>query len=193
MGDSQAILDAARDVQDPAMDEPYLPSVSPLSGFTGEIQPTQVSTMYKVGLAAVAFGMVLLTASYVSLIAFTAYGVYYHLTHHISLMAGSGGGFAKLAIYLGPAIAGGTLIFFMIKPFFAGKPEQPPKYSLTPQSDPVLFAFIARICELVKAPLPTRVDVDCEINASASFRRGLLSMHSNDVVLTIGLYPWPPV
>src|SRR4029450_10901664 len=67
------------------------------------------------------------------------------------------------------------------------KPDEPAKYSLTPQSDPVLFAFIARVCEQVKAPLPSRVDVDCRINASAHFRRGLWSLHSNDLVLTIGL------
>src|SRR5207244_2862258 len=43
------------------------------------------------------------------------------------------------------------------------------------------------ICKLVRAPLPSRVDVDCQINASASLRRGLWSVRGNDVVLTIGL------
>src|SRR6185295_4479066 len=69
----------------------------------------------------------------------------------------------------------------------AARPKEPAKYSLTVQSDPTLFAFISRICELVNAPVPSRVDVDCQINASASFRRGLLSMKGNDLVLTIGL------
>ena len=39
----------------------------------------------------------------------------------------------------------------------------------------------------VGAPAPRRIDVDCEVNASASFRRGLFSMAGNDLVLTIGL------
>jgi len=39
----------------------------------------------------------------------------------------------------------------------------------------------------VGAPKPKRIDVDCNVNASASFRRGILSMFSRDLVLTIGL------
>jgi hypothetical protein len=95
--------------------------------------------------------------------------------------------YVTLFVYLWPVAAGGVLVFFMVKPILAGRPEQPPRYSLTPQSDPELFALITHICKLVRAPLPSRVDVDCQINASASFRRGLLSMPGNDVVLTIGL------
>lgn len=35
--------------------------------------------------------------------------------------------------------------------------------------------------------MPVRVDVDCEVNASARLRRGLLSLGQRDLVLTIGL------
>jgi len=46
---------------------------------------------------------------------------------------------------------------------------------------------VDRICEEVGAPQPKRIDVDCNVNASAGFRRGMLSMFGNDMVLTIGL------
>ena len=52
---------------------------------------------------------------------------------------------------------------------------------------PLLFALIGRICQTVGAPIPSRVDVDCEVNASASFRSGFGSLFGNDVKLTIGL------
>jgi len=162
------------------------PSTAAVPGFAGRFEPTRVSVAYKVGLVLVALGMALLLAVYVGLIVFAALGVYYHLKGHSYLIEHSTSYVTVLA-YLWPAAAGAVLVFFMIKPIFAGKPEQPPKYSLTAESDPTLFAFIAKICELVKATLPGRVDVDCDINASASFRRGILSMRGNDVVLTIGL------
>jgi Zn-dependent protease with chaperone function len=50
-----------------------------------------------------------------------------------------------------------------------------------------LYAFIAKICETVGAPMPSRIDLDCNFNAAASFRRGAMSMFGNDMVLTIGL------
>src|SRR5205814_1193446 len=109
-------------------------------------------------------------------------------THHLGILAGGGrGGLVRLALYAGPIVAGVILVFFMIKPFFAPKARQAERFSLTHDDQPDLFAFIGRICQLVNAPPPSRVDVDCDINASASFRRGLASITSNDVVLTIGL------
>ena len=145
-----------------------------------------MSPGYLIGLLAACLGMALLLAVYLGIIGLAIYGIYDHLTLHSS-MVGATSNVTTVFIYLWPAVAGVVLVFFMVKPILAGRPEQPPKYSLTAQSDPALFALIGRICESVRAPLPSRVDVDCEINASASFRRGLLSMRGNDVVLTIGL------
>ncbi len=44
-----------------------------------------------------------------------------------------------------------------------------------------------KLSQLVGASAPRRIDLDCEVNASASFRRGFVSMLGNDLVLTIGL------
>jgi hypothetical protein len=154
------------------------------AAFTGTFEPTEVSRMYRVGLVLTTFGMALLLAVYVGLILFTSYGVFHHLRygeHELHTPSGNPVGHFFLAV------TGAIVVFFLIKPCFAGKPEEPPRYSLTPKSDPALFAFITQICEHVRAPVPSRVDVDCRINASAGFRRGLLSMRGDDVVLTIGL------
>ena len=35
--------------------------------------------------------------------------------------------------------------------------------------------------------MPKRIDLDCQLNAAASLRRGALSLFGNDLVLTIGL------
>ena len=81
-------------------------------------------------------------------------------------------------------MAGGILIFFLVKPFFAAKAKRPEPITLDPEQEPLLFAFVQKVCGLVGAPAPCRIVVDCEVNASASLRRGLWS---KDLVLTIGL------
>src|ERR1051326_2432550 len=169
----------------PVASEAVKPSKAAISGLSGEIKRNEVSPMYMLGLALVAGGMVLVIAAYVTLVCLTAFGVYYHVTHHRAVLGT--GGLGGLVAYFGPAVMGCVVVFFMVKPYFAGEPERPPKYSVTPQSDPALLAFIARICDLVKAPRPCRVDVDCQVNASASFASGFKSLGKNEVVLTIGL------
>ena len=90
-------------------------------------------------------------------------------------------------VYLGPLVSGLAVVIFMIKPLFARSPQTPALYSLDPEQEPLLFSYIERLSQLVGAPLPRRIDLDCEVNASASFRRGFLSMLGNDLVLTLGL------
>jgi Zn-dependent protease with chaperone function len=158
-----------------------------LAAFARSLPPSTVSPLYRFGLAVVAFAMVLLPAVYLGLIGLTAYGVYYHATHHLSLFAGGHGGTGRMIAYAGPLAVGLILIFFLVKPFLARRTQKAESFSLTHQDEPVLFAFIGCVCRAVGAPPPSRVDVDCEVNASASFRKGFKSMFSHDVVLTIGL------
>jgi len=93
----------------------------------------------------------------------------------------------RLLAYGGPIVVGAILLIFLIKPLFARRASKITPYSLNPRSEPLLFAFIEKISRLVRAPMPTRVDLDCRLNASASLRRGALSLAGNDLVLTIGL------
>ncbi len=161
-------------------------SESPLDAFYGTFAPSKLGLLYRAGLAVVAFAMVLLPAIYVGLIGLTAWGIYYHLRFHTGILeGGSGRGSIGLFIlYLGPAVAGIILVFFMVKPFFARQAKGPEPLTLDPAKEPLLFAFVEKICGLVGAPVPSRIDVDCQVNASAGLRRGLWS---KDLVLTIGL------
>lgn len=160
---------------------------SPLAAFNGEIVPHRTSPLYLTGLALVAFAMVLLPVIYVGLIGLAGYGTYYHATHHTSILYWHGFRFAKALVYATPIVAGTTLVIFMLKPLFAKQVRQAVAYSLDPRQEPLLFSLIERICTLVGAPIPRRVDLNCQVNAAASFRRGLLSLVRNDLVLTIGL------
>ena len=161
-------------------------NVSPLDAFSGAITRTKTGPLYKVALAIVAFAMVLLPLIYFTLIAFAAWAVVFHLKSDTWIFEGASGrgSLIRLILYLGPAVAGGILVFFMVKPFFAAKAKRPEPITLDPAKEPLLFAFVQKICGLVGAPAPCRIDVDCQVNASASLRRGLWS---KDLVLTIGL------
>lgn len=149
-----------------------------------DISRTKLSVMYRVGLTVVAFAMVLLPAVYLALIVLVGWGVLHHLRQNTWIIDSSGGRVFELILYLGPAVVGGVLVFFMLKPLFAKRPKVERPLSLDPAREPLLFAFVQRITRLVGAPMPSRIDVDCQVNASASLRRG---WWSRDLVLTIGL------
>ncbi len=159
--------------------------LSPLAAFSDGIVPVKTGLLYKAGLTAVAFAMVLLPAIYVGLIVLAAWGVFYHLTNDTWIINnGSGAILFRLIGYLGPAAAGAILVFFMVKPLFARQQRAVEPLTLDPMQEPLLFGFVEKICALVRAPMPSRIDVDCQVNASASLRHGLWS---RDLVLTIGM------
>ena len=118
--------------------------------------------------------MVLLPLIYVGLIGLIACGVWVHAVNDTSLLTGTrgsrGGKVAALA-YFTPIVAGATAILFMIKPLFAPRPKEGRRYSLDPAMQPRLFQFVERLCRIVRAPVPGRIDLDTQVNASASFRR----------------------
>ncbi|MBI1840866.1 MAG: M48 family metallopeptidase [Verrucomicrobia bacterium] len=94
--------------------------------------------------------------------------------------------FFLIIVYITPIFAGVVLVLFMVKPFFARRGPAAQPLALNPGAEPALFSFVTRLCESIGAPFPTRIDVDCQLNASASFRRGMLSFLGSDLVLTIG-------
>jgi Zn-dependent protease with chaperone function len=164
-------------------------AANPLDAFQGTIAPSALSWMYRVGLGAVAFAMVLLPTIYIALIVLVGWGVYWHATENVSILSTAKGrsGVWQFIAYAGPMVAGVILVLFMVKPFFARRGKAPLTVPLERASEPVLFQFVDRICALVGAPSPARIEVNCDVNASASFRKGLASFFGNDLALTIGL------
>jgi len=150
----------------------------------GETRPESVSLLYKLGLAAVAFVMVLLPIIYLGIIVLVAWGVYEHALHPRYQL---GGGILALLGYLAPIIVGGVLVFFMIKPLFARRPKDYEPHDVLPGEEPELFRFVYAVCDTVQAPRPARVLVDFQVNAFAGFRRGLPDLLRRRLTLSIGL------
>lgn len=161
-----------------------------LNGFQGQLKRTRPTIAYRLGSLVVAVVMIILPIIYICTIALAAYGVYYHAVNHTGILEtevrGRGYIFIVLA-YISPIVAGAILVLFMIKPLFFRQSNDQRTRSLRRESEPLLFEFVDKICAEVGAPKPKRIDLDCNVNASASFRRGWLSMFGSDLVLTIGL------
>ena len=163
-------------------------STSPSSGpdlysIAGSIEPTRLSQTYRLGLLVVAVTMLLLPLFYISLIGVVGYGTWWHVTSNATLLAGSGIQ-GRLFAYLTPIIVGVVVMFFMIKPLLARPAKQAEPVQIDEDAQPMLFAFVRQICGLIGAPMPSRVLVDCRVNASAGLVRGVFS---RDLALTIGL------
>jgi len=164
-----------------------VPVRSPLDGFAGVITRSRPSVLYQLGLIVVAFLMVLLPAFYVGLILLAGWGVWYHATNDFFILQRGSGLWFRLLFYFGPIVVGLIVILFMVKPLFAGRRPAPPAMALDVEQERLLFAFIGRICRLVGAPRPRRVEVNCAVNAAAGFRLGAASLFGQDMTLTIGL------
>src|SRR5689334_8132058 len=126
-------------------------TVSPLDGFQGVVVRARPGLFYKLGLAVVAFAMVLLPTIYVALILATAWAVFFHLTKDAWLVDSTSLAIYRLLAYLGPAAVGGILVFFMVKPFFAATEKEIEPLVLDPTREQLLFSFVEKICALVKA------------------------------------------
>ena len=149
-----------------------------------DLIPHPISFAYRAGLLGIVLGLLALPLIYFALVAAIAFGVWFHLTHNLALfeLAGLWG----LVAYIIPCIVGPALIWFMVRPFFIKRIEIAPPREIKAVDEPIVFEFVERICDLVRAPRPKHVYVDLAANASASVNggRGLLRRELN---LTIGL------
>ncbi|MCC9609076.1 M48 family metalloprotease [Blastopirellula sp. JC732] len=170
-----------------------------MGAFKGEFERPEVKPTYVASAAIVSVVMVALPMVYLAIIGTLACGVglyvglsaiawyesadsWNHPNHDYFVTIVRG------ILFVIPPVIVCTAIFFLIKPLFARPAYIHRTRSLTEKSDPLLFEFVYKICELVGAPYPTRIDVDDQMNASARFRSGLWSViRGNDLVLTIGV------
>ena len=157
-----------------------------LGGFRDHVPPLRPTPAYRLALVAVAFAMVLLPLLYVGLIAGVAWSLWAYSQVALTLMQELRGSTLSLLCFL-PFFAGGVVLVCLVKPLFARAVRANQPVKLDAREEPLLFEFVACLCQVLGAPVPKEIHVDCQVNASASFRRGLLSLFGDDLVLTIGL------
>lgn len=151
------------------------------------------SVLYQIGIVLVAIAMILLPCVYVALTALAGWGVYDFATNHFleiwqwNLGSGRSAFIVKVLCSVTPLLVGGTIALFMVKPLFARQAAPMQPLAVNPEVEIRLYQFVQEICNAVGAPAPKRVEIDCNLNASAHFDRGLRGFLRNDLVLTLGL------
>lgn len=154
------------------------------------IRPVRVSALYRVGLVFGALASVLLPFLYLLLVTMLGYGVFYHAARNVHFLDFTNGvalAIAMTILYLIPLFAGVILIFFLIKPLFTTQFRLEKPRQLKREEAPGLFLLAEKICQAVNAPLPDRIDIDFQANASAQLKAGLGMFLSRRLILTVGL------
>lgn len=175
-------------VQSPAT--PLLSGVQLATAFDGRLETTRTSVRYRLTVLLVFCAMILLPTVYLGIIAAAAYGVCWYAMNASSILEavhGFSGLIAALAIYVGPLFVGGLLIVFMVLPVFWRSRKTDRPMWVDRREQPLLYAYIEKLCEVMGAPRPARIDVIANANAAAHIDNGLLGLIGRRLVLTIGL------
>jgi Zn-dependent protease with chaperone function len=155
--------------------------------FRGKIPRVRVPIMYRAGLLVVSISLVLLQAAYVFMVALAAWLTYVYVTLIPGIIESVHVNWLSIVLIATPLVVGFVVTFFLLKPLLSRPPKAPEPMELPREDAPILFDFVDRVCSMIGAPTPKRIDVDLQVNASASLRRGLRSLAGNDLRLTIGL------
>jgi hypothetical protein len=138
----------------------------------GRIEPVRVGPAYQLGLLLAAATMLLLPLVYLALVGLVSFGVYYHAVEDITIFEGRGNAKGKFIAYVAPLVVGIILVLFMIKPLFAKRARGSAPIALSRANEPLLFAFVERLCDVVGAPKPTAIRVDTQVKRVGQLPRG---------------------
>ncbi len=155
--------------------------------FAGRIEPIRTSLPYRLSIVLVAVAMVLLPLVYAAIVVLAAWAWWLYVTRLMPVVLDNTGNSTALLLSGVPVAAGAILVFFLLKPLLARRPRPAQPLTVERKEAPGLFELVERLCDTVGAPRPVRIDVDVQVNASASLRRGVWSLFSQDLVLTVGL------
>lgn len=154
----------------------------------GSIPRRHLPVAYRFTLSLCALAIVLLPLAYLALIVAIAWGVWiYMFGDYVRAVIRENIGVMGWLVVIGPITAGSLLTLFLIKPLFSRRPKNAQPLSIDPNEEPQLRHLIEAVCDRVGAPRPSRIEVDCQLNASARHRRGFASIGQRDYVLTLGL------
>ena len=153
----------------------------------------RASLPYRLALGAVAVVMAVLPCIYVALTVLTAWATYLFASRYFLAIwqwptgYNRGALMVKVLCSCTPVLTGGTAAFFMVKPLFARRPARTQPLTLTAQAEPRVHDLVRQICQAVGARAPQRIELSCDLNASAHLEPGWRGFFGNRLILTLGL------
>jgi hypothetical protein len=151
-----------------------------LGSFQGQLTPPRVSMLRKLGIVLVAVVIAVMPLFYLTAAIGLAYGMYWLTVSSLIRQLHPG-------LFWVGEVAGGLLLFCLLKPLFEPRRRSVEPYPLAPDKERLLTDFVAQICEQIDAGPPSAIHAECSARLAAEYRRGLLGLINRDVVLTIGL------
>ncbi len=155
-----------------------------LSALEGRLPEIPLTLGYRLGLLFVAGAMVLLPVLYLTLVGGVLFGMWTYATDYLPALVKASSRGREAVIFLFPLVVAGILVVFLVKPFFAPPPRAVRALRLERQREPLLFAFVDRLSQLLGAPIPVAIYLDNEVNAAASLQ--LRKGRSRGLELTLG-------
>lgn len=134
--------------------------------------------------------MVLLPLVYFGIIAGMIWLVVYHATHDAKMVTAVRN--PRVFIFMGlifltPIFAGTVVVACMIVAMFSRSKKGPRPYWVDKREEPLLFEYVERLCSVMRAPKPNRIEISADAGASVHFDNGLAGLIRRRLVLTIGL------
>lgn len=161
------------------------------TAFDGKLEPKRLSLLYHLGLVVSAVVMVLLPLVYFATVAGVAWAVWWHATHDAWWVTGFGRvGRVTIFIailYAAPIVAGVILVIFLLAPLWPQRRSERKPYWVDRREQPMLYAYIDRLCDAMRAPKPARINLVADGNAWVHIDNGLAGLVRRRLALTIGL------
>jgi Zn-dependent protease with chaperone function len=128
--------------------------------------------------------MILLPLIYLGLIVLLGYLLYWYFTLDVDFDPRTAGQWIGAVLFYIAPVAGVITFIFMLKPLFVRRRIAYRRRPISPSDEPLLVAYVERLCEVVGAPKPAEIEVDMNVNASAGFASNIFS---GKMALMIGL------
>lgn len=138
------------------------------------------------GLFLTACAVLLLPLLYITTVGLAAAGSFTLIRHADSLFVDLPHSIRMTIVYVVAFFLLGMVVG-LLKPLFAKAGAIHRNRSLKRESEPLLAAYIDRLCDALGAPRPTSIHVNCEPNAGAELRQGWLLIGQRGISLHIGL------
>ena len=161
-----------------------------LRGLEGRIQDVELTSDYRFGTFLVVCVMIAMLLLYLLMVVGAGLFILWYVKFGIEAVqgrSGSEGGVFLVILYFLPLSVAVLMFFALLRPLFGRFDRDERIRTLTRQSDPLLYAFVERVAVAVGAPVPAKINVDTDVNASASFQGGMFNPARNELVLTLGL------
>jgi len=156
-------------------------------GLPGErIPPVVVSPWCRLGLMLAALVTILLLLVYFALIPLTGWGVYW-LASAYGAHSGAASGLRVFVVSPALLIGGCLMILSLLKPLVARPARAAEPHLISPEEEPLLYAFLKQLASNVGAPEPSRIAIDCNVNCGCVFAGGIVGLFRPGFDLVVGL------